>query len=130
MPSPSSKTAQSPNQSNHGNATTTTPVSIGADPSATKIKNRGGGQGSAAGVKSSSKHTAINGVKEGSIGGGSGGGGAGDDCVFQQGRMPRKHQEQRRGLPIFAHKAAIVQAIKKHQVSLTVGQSARSCIYL
>lgn len=32
------------------------------------------------------------------------------------GRVPRKHQEQRRGLPIFAHKVAIVRAVKDHQV--------------
>lgn len=28
----------------------------------------------------------------------------------------RKHQEQRRGLPIFAHKAGIIRAVKEHQV--------------
>lgn len=32
------------------------------------------------------------------------------------GRLPRKHQEQRRGLPIFAHKADIIRAMKEHQV--------------
>lgn len=31
-------------------------------------------------------------------------------------RLPRKYQDQRRGLPVFAHRAAIVEAVKAHQV--------------
>lgn len=34
----------------------------------------------------------------------------------REGRLPRKYREQRRGLPIYAHKAAIVRAVKEHQV--------------
>lgn len=32
------------------------------------------------------------------------------------GRLPHKHQEQRKSLPIYEHKAAIIEAIKVHQV--------------
>lgn len=50
------------------------------------------------------------------------GGASGDDGEAARlggavkGRVPRKHQEQRRGLPIFAHKAGIIRAVKEHQV--------------
>lgn len=48
-----------------------------------------------------------------------GGGGGGEAARLGgavKGRVPRKHQEQRRGLPIFAHKAGIIRAVKEHQV--------------
>lgn len=49
-------------------------------------------------------------------GGGAGGGEAARLGGAVKGRVPRKHQEQRRGLPIFAHKAGIIRAVKEHQV--------------
>lgn len=55
---------------------------------------------------------------------GSGGGDDGDGVEMvatlqgsvAQGRLPRKHLEQRRGLPIFSFKADIIRAVKGHQV--------------
>eukprot|EP00752_Nemacystus_decipiens_P012278 g10884.t1 len=40
-----------------------------------------------------------------------------------KGRVPRKHQEQRKGLPIFAHKAGIIRAVKEHQTVVVVGET-------
>eukprot|EP00903_Cladosiphon_okamuranus_P014779 g13692.t2 len=59
-------------------------------------------------------------------GGGSGGGGGGGVARLGgavKGRVPRKHQEQRRGLPIFAHKANIIRAVKDHQTVVVVGET-------
>ncbi|CAM9321613.1 unnamed protein product, partial [Ectocarpus sp. 12 AP-2014] len=53
---------------------------------------------------------------------GSGGVGAAT-AALSKGRVPRKHQEQRRGLPIFAHKADIIRAVKDHQTIVVVGET-------
>ncbi|CAB1113098.1 unnamed protein product [Ectocarpus sp. CCAP 1310/34] len=53
---------------------------------------------------------------------GSGGVGAAT-AALGRGRVPRKHQEQRRGLPIFAHKADIIRAVKYHQTVVVVGET-------
>ncbi|CAM9793382.1 unnamed protein product [Ectocarpus sp. 13 AM-2016] len=53
---------------------------------------------------------------------GSGGVGAAT-AALSKGRVPRKHQEQRRGLPIFAHKADIIRAVKDHQTVVVVGET-------
>ncbi|CAM9622282.1 unnamed protein product [Ectocarpus fasciculatus] len=44
-------------------------------------------------------------------------------AALSKGRVPRKHQEQRRGLPIFAHKANIIRAVKEHQTVVVVGET-------
>ncbi|CAM9241012.1 unnamed protein product [Ectocarpus sp. 4 AP-2014] len=53
---------------------------------------------------------------------GSGGVGAATAALDKE-RVPRKHQEQRRGLPIFAHKANIIRAVKDHQTVVVVGET-------
>ncbi|CAN0331067.1 unnamed protein product, partial [Hapterophycus canaliculatus] len=40
-----------------------------------------------------------------------------------KGRLPKKHQEQRRGLPIFAQRAVVIRAVKEHQTVVVVGET-------
>lgn len=85
--------------------------------------------GAAQGRSSGDGATAIKGVvastgrkrPRDAAGGGSGDGdGVGMVATLQgsvaQGRLPRKHLEQRKGLPIFSFKADIIRAVKGHQV--------------
>lgn len=51
-------------------------------------------------------------------------------ATADQRRLPRQHQEQRRGLPIFSHKASIIQAIKKHQVTGSYIQQTKTASLL
>lgn len=48
--------------------------------------------------------------------GGASGAGSGDSHR----RLPRKHQQQRKALPIFDHREEIIRAVKKHQVQLSL----------
>ncbi|CAM9653872.1 unnamed protein product [Scytosiphon promiscuus] len=54
--------------------------------------------------------------------GGRGGEGAAGGSLAK-GRVPKRHQEQRRGLPIFAHRASVVRAVQEHQTVVVVGET-------